>query len=57
VLRLIIAGSSTPTIAAALRLLPGTVTNHAHAIMVKLGAHSRFEPVAICLSSNILGTQ
>ena len=56
VLRLIIAGSSTPTIAAALRLLPGTVTNHAHAIMVKLGAHSRVEPVAICLSSNIRGS-
>ncbi len=56
VLRLIIAGSITPTIAAALRLLPGTVTNHAHAIMVKLGAHSRVETVAISLSSNILGT-
>ena len=55
VLRLIIAGSNTPTIAATLLLLPGTVTNHTHAIMVKLGTHSRVETVAISLSRNILG--
>ena len=56
VLRLLIAGSSTATIAAALLLLPGTVTTHTNAIMVKLGAHSRVETVAICLSKNIPGT-
>jgi DNA-binding NarL/FixJ family response regulator len=54
VLRLIIAGSNTTTIAAALLLLPATVTNHTHAIMAKLGAHSRVETVAISLSRNIL---
>jgi len=55
-LPLIIAGSITPTIAAALLLLPGTVTTHTNAIMVKLGAHSRVETVAISLGKNILGT-
>ena len=54
--RLIIAESSTPRIAAALLLLPGTVTNHPHAIMVELGAHSRVETVAISPSRNILAT-
>jgi DNA-binding CsgD family transcriptional regulator len=56
VLGLLVAGSSTATIAMALRLVPGTVRNHTHAIMAKLGAHSRVETVAISLNKNILGT-
>jgi hypothetical protein len=32
------------------------VTNHPHAIMVELGAHSRVETVAISPSRNILAT-
>lgn len=56
VLGLLIAGGNTTTIAATLHLVPGTVRNHAHAIMAKLGAHSNVETVAISLNRNILGT-
>lgn len=56
VLRLLVAGFSTVAIAAALLVLPGTVGDHIHSIMIKLGADSRVETVAISVSENVLGT-
>jgi DNA-binding CsgD family transcriptional regulator len=55
VLRLLVAGLSTVAIAAALLVLPGTVGDHIHSIMTKLGAHSRVETIAITHSRNVLG--
>jgi DNA-binding CsgD family transcriptional regulator len=55
ILQLLITGLGTVAIAAALLVRPGTVRDHVHSIMIKLGANSRAETVAISLNENVLG--
>ncbi len=54
VLRLLVEGKSTSTLAAELFVAPATARNHIQSIMNKLGAHSRLEAVAIALREHIL---
>ena len=54
VLRLLARGKSTSAISGGLHVAPATTRNHIQSIMIKLGAHTRLEAVAIARQTNIL---
>jgi PAS domain S-box-containing protein len=54
VVRLLIAGATSRTIAVRLNVSTATVRNHVQHILVKLGAHSRLEVVAYALRHQLL---
>ncbi|MEP6559726.1 MAG: response regulator transcription factor [Nakamurella sp.] len=56
VLRLLVEGTSTASLAARLFVAPATARNHIQSVITKLGAHSRLEAVSIALRENILAT-
>lgn len=53
VLQLLVEGTTTAGIAAALVVAPTTARNHVQSVITKLGAHSRLEAVAIALREDI----
>jgi DNA-binding CsgD family transcriptional regulator len=48
-------GRSTPQIAADLKLSPATVRSHVRNAMVKTGAHTRAQLVALVLGGGLVG--
>jgi PAS domain S-box-containing protein len=54
VLRLLADGVSTAQIAQRLRLAPATVRNHVQNVLLKLGAHSRAEAVALAVKNGLV---